>query len=273
VSNRLRMILVATVVLFLGTKVEASSMYTITDLGSLPGYGTSIATSINDLGQVVGYANVAGAPNPIFGPQSFLYSNGQMTPITPIGGGPAYSINDSGVIVGSNGLATPGQIGGQPFQVPYVQTANGVTTQQASFWPMAINDSGQVAGEVFVNHGMSDAAIYQNGQVLDITKAMAQTIYQPNVALAIDKAGDVLVAQYTNNNSPFVSPYMATLLLYKADGTTQVVSLGGPTTDLLAVPSQVGLNDAGQVVGNQGLWANGQYTPLINLIPSKPRSV
>ena len=48
--------------------------YTITDLGTLPGYVSSYARGLNDNGQVVGYAYTSSSI-----PRAFLYSSGTMT--------------------------------------------------------------------------------------------------------------------------------------------------------------------------------------------------
>ena len=82
---------------------KADPIYTITDLGTLPGTTMSVATAINNNGQVVGVSynasdgmfvqNFPWSANPPrfvqnngTGGQSFLYSGGQMTSINPTGG-------------------------------------------------------------------------------------------------------------------------------------------------------------------------------------------
>ena len=70
----------------------------MTNLGTLPGGTYSIATGINDRGQVVGYSTLPN--NNIY--HAFLYSGGEMTDIGTLGGthSKANGINDSGQIVG-----------------------------------------------------------------------------------------------------------------------------------------------------------------------------
>jgi probable HAF family extracellular repeat protein len=81
----------------------------ITDLGTLGGAGSG-ATSLNDQGQVVGWANVAGAPGaPSYTQPSraFLYENGQMYDLNnllskgtpPLDLGLAIGINNMGQIL------------------------------------------------------------------------------------------------------------------------------------------------------------------------------
>ena len=82
-----------------GSEAGADPLYGITDLGTLSGQSSSVATSINNNGQVVGISynsSTAASPATLTGPtdpprfqqtgngaQSFLYSGGQMSLITP----------------------------------------------------------------------------------------------------------------------------------------------------------------------------------------------
>jgi probable HAF family extracellular repeat protein len=73
--------------------------YTITDLGVIPGGIYSVATSINNEDQIVGYSALQGSSYH----NAFLYNNGHLTNLgLPPGyaGGGAYSISDTGNIVG-----------------------------------------------------------------------------------------------------------------------------------------------------------------------------
>jgi uncharacterized membrane protein len=114
------------------TESRGDALYGITDLGTLSGQSSSVATSINNNGQVVGISYNSSGGNfasgltgptdpPRFqqtggGDQSFLYSNGQLSPINPIGG-LATSINNLGQFVGgSNGsINDVGQYISWPF--------------------------------------------------------------------------------------------------------------------------------------------------------------
>ena len=76
----------------------AQSNYTVTDLGTLSGSNSVKVSDINKSGQIVGTsANHA-----------FLWSNGVMTDLGTLGGSVsmAYSINDSGVVVGEAATAS-----------------------------------------------------------------------------------------------------------------------------------------------------------------------
>jgi probable HAF family extracellular repeat protein len=73
--------------------------YSTTDLGTLDGGDFSLATDINDRGQVAGWSSTTG-----FAYHAFLWEDGKMTDLgTLVSGGPsgASSINDRGQIVGA----------------------------------------------------------------------------------------------------------------------------------------------------------------------------
>src|SRR5260370_26958868 len=76
----------------------AAQTYTVTDLGTLPGGGYSVARSVNATGEVTG---AAGKSNSNLS-SVFLYSNGSMTNLGTLGGpsGIGNGINASGEIAG-----------------------------------------------------------------------------------------------------------------------------------------------------------------------------
>jgi probable HAF family extracellular repeat protein len=82
----------------------AAAQYTITDLGTLGG-DMSLATGINNAGQVVGYSGTGGT-DPVT--RAFLYASpGPMVDIGALGGGNsfAFAINQAGHVVGDSGHA------------------------------------------------------------------------------------------------------------------------------------------------------------------------
>ncbi len=150
---------------------RADGMYTITELGSLPGATSTAATGINSLGQVVGESGVFGTSY-----AAFLYSNGTMaalntdipSAISDTGklaidqaGLKAYGINASGVEAGYVG---PG-VAATAF--------NGVATPIPGLYGFsqanAINDAGEVVGIMTTGYNKDyHPFIYQDGKLTDI---------------------------------------------------------------------------------------------------------
>lgn len=132
---------------------QTPSQFTITDLGTLPGYGACIATGISPNGKnIAGYCHPPGTVVDS-GPatRAFLYSGGTMTGLNaPAGTTVVSGVNDSGTVVGvslPNGAAlTTNLLNG--VAVPFI-SQNGTSqitgTPAPNFWPIAVNNT-TVAG-------------------------------------------------------------------------------------------------------------------------------
>jgi len=273
-----------------GTEALGDAIYSITDLGTLPGQTSSVATSINNQGQVVGisYNSSDGsftqilsgsAESPRFnetgsGAQSFLYSGGQITPINPTGG-LATSINDSGQVVGgsyssinNSGQYVQGAFSGinLPNDTAPSLLISGGTSTALRIVPYAINNTAEIAGLLIINaHGGSDfhPAVYQNGQVTDLFSKVASGEYYDSRAIAINQKGDVIITVQpsTGVNGSQAGPMSS--YLYNAST--------GLATNLTALPGGSGmiaaaLNDKDQAVGNGFLFSNGSIQALLSLL-------
>ena len=99
---------VAVLLSFVGRSAWGETLYTVTDLGTLPG-GTAMseARGINASGQVVG-VSYASYDNY----HAFLYSNGAMADLGTLGGSEskAFGINASGQVVGWSSTSSSGSI-------------------------------------------------------------------------------------------------------------------------------------------------------------------
>ena len=89
-------------VLLLGgvSSLQADILYTVTDLGTLGGLGSTTGCGLNNAGQVVGSSFTSNGAE-----HAFLYSNGQMQDLGALPGYSAssrgYAINDAGQVGGS----------------------------------------------------------------------------------------------------------------------------------------------------------------------------
>lgn len=125
------------------------------DLGTLGG-GQSAATSLNDHGQVVGYANAANGYD-----HAFLYENGMMTDLGTLNGGfvsRAHDINNHGVVVGEAWDASGNS---RPFV--FDATMHPLFDDPGCcIVPRAINDRGAVVGTIDGNHSF----LYDDGALV-----------------------------------------------------------------------------------------------------------
>ncbi len=134
-----------------------------TNLGTIGDAAQIMPTAINDLGQVVGYANNATFNHII----PFIWQNGVMSEIS----GLSYTdeiagINDSGQIVGQDGLqAFVWQNGVETYlNNPYMP---GVNFNESA--ATAINNGGQVVGYTMMHDtGYRHAALWQDGSMIHL---------------------------------------------------------------------------------------------------------
>ena len=263
------------------TRTKADPIYTITGLGTLSGQSSSVATSINNQGQVVGISYnssdgyftavypASGSP-PRFtqtgnGAESFLYNNGQMTQVSPTGG-LAMSINGSGQVVGGpySSINDSGQYVGSAWggiQDNYNNTGqliSGATITALNIGPYAINSSGAIAGFTFMPDGEgSRPVVYRAGEITDLSSSVPTGFGYDSRAIAINQNGDVLITLSPTDNS--IHSYLYDAATGRA---TEIPTLAGSPALLAAA-----LNDKDQAVGNGFLYSNGTTQALASLLP------
>jgi probable HAF family extracellular repeat protein len=229
-----RSILSGFLVVFVGlattaSQVHAEIRYTITDLGTLGGNG-SAARAINNMGQIVGAADVAG--NAVS--HAFLYNNGTMTDLGALSGGTwsaADDINDAGEVVGQ---AT---INGTNRAFLY---SGGTMTHLNMYFAHAINASGQVVGL-----GYEGACLYDSGTVTNL--GTLPGYLDASEAFGINDSGQIV------GTSTSWDPFGEQAFLYGGGTMTEL----GPLLqyEWSTCNWARDINNSGQVVGHSGFRA------------------
>ena len=214
------------VIAILFAQYAQAVQYQLIDLGT-GGWPHSVATSINNNGQVVGYSTTSEDYD--YG-RAFIYSNGVRQDLGITGNSRAYSINDSGQIVG--GYTTSSK----EYGVAFLYTS-GVMQTLGTFdgnpsCAYSINESGQISGGAGVfSHTVGSAFLYQNNTLQPIGEKSGW-----NLARGINNHGDTVVM---SNSTGHVRSYIY------SNGTMQDIgTLGGTYAGVMAI------NEKGQVVGN-----------------------
>lgn len=263
------------------TPLVRGAGYNVTGLGEIGGeFDSSIATSINNAGQVVGIAESTISSDT----HGFIYQGGTLTDLNPTFGGTnsnAQAINASGQIVGFSDNSGVIDTGGTITTIPTL--AGGYNGNSA----LAISNNGLVAGEAFTysagnyrpyeayvydpSHGLSDignlggnsqaVGINNSGQVVgesDVTGGGQHAfLYQYTFGssstmqdLGTLPGGSNSVANAINNAGEIVGASDETGNAYQAaifhpgGAPTPLPDLGGGDSEAL------GINDLGEIVGD-----------------------
>jgi len=205
-----------------------------TDLGTLPFGGNSYATSINNLGEIVGYAEAVAGQNGILS-HAVHYAGGAVTDLGVLPGGSysfAASINDQGVAVGYASTAS-GAFHAVRFDAGGIVDF-GVPRGGAESRALAINSQGLAVGAADFGSGVDHAASFEPGQITDLGILPGGTT---SIATAINNSGHAV--GWADNGTGVFRPVLF------AQG--QVFDLGVPTGIKSAFPAAI--NDLDQVVG------------------------
>lgn len=141
--------------------------HSIVDLGVFGSDWSSIAFSVNDLGQVVGQSNPPFSNRPVLWQNDAAHTAVELPLLPGDNYGSAQLINNAGTIVGSSAYAEPGTwnvsgskitiwIGGAPYELQSLlaQTAPGYTINVV----MSINNLGQMAA-LATRNGVTKAVV------------------------------------------------------------------------------------------------------------------
>jgi probable HAF family extracellular repeat protein len=221
---------------------------TVTDLGTLGGKpsSSSFATSINDAGTVAGWSYIPSTTldprGHVYGYTSFVYQNGQMSPITSDNSNKAYGINNQGqtaVTYGDLSVYTD-----EDSRTAYIHTGGQreqiVSPAGGPIGVSALNNHGQATGDFrtsssgIASDSPQHAYLYSNGVATDLGTLGGAN----SVGTDINNHGQVTGSA---DSDPIHGATHA--FLYNQGHMTDLGTLGGASSQGLS------LNDRGQVVG------------------------
>lgn len=239
--------------------------YTVTDLGTLPGYLSSDATGINSNGQIVGYSTGSNGQ-----PQAFLYSGGSMQGLGTFSASQSCSvatgINNAGQVVGYTQQSYGVGYGtGPTYGFIY---SSGTATQfselrgPAYTFGNTINNAGQVAGFSLVsNSDVTDGFLYSGGSMTDLGSLAGSNDYSD--AYGINDHTQIVGYSTIPNSSGRDRAF-----LWQNGAMTDLGDLYGGSASAWAYS----INNSGQVVGDSWqvapssahafLWQSGTMTDL-----------
>jgi probable HAF family extracellular repeat protein len=216
--------------------------YTITDLGTFPGYTFSTATGVNASGQAVGYdftSNLSSA-------RAYLYDSGSLTDLGSLGGNHVYAqgINDLGQVAGFSQL--PGDTVSHAFRYDS-GTLTDLAPAGGNSYGYAINNNGDVTGYAATSDGSFHAVLWQGTAMTDLGTLGGS----PSYGQAINDVDMVVGLSYLSGNAVFHA----------------FLAWQGRMADLGTLPGSAnswayGVNNVGQVVGFSGNSINDYHAFL-----------
>ena len=225
-------VLAALVMLAVVRNAWGQDQYTVIDLGTLGGAG-SVATGINNGGQIVGWAQTSGGINDIF-----LDSGGTMTDLGTYGGESRVSINNSGQVAGP-GLTASGET--HAFLYGGGTATDLGTLGGIGSWADGINNIGQVVGWTQQTaqdaSGNRHAFLYSgSGPMLDLGTTFDGSHGNDSLSDAINDSGQIVGCTIDDSHGHYA--YLC------SGGSTQYLgALGGLWS------SATSINNSGLVVG------------------------
>lgn len=219
-------------VILTATAFCATTNYTMTDLGTLPGMNDSVAGAINASGQTTGASGKNGTDTG----HVFVNTTGSWEDLGTLGGasGIGNGINSSGVVAGysensQNAYRAFISSGGTLVDIGDLGGGSAVA--------YAINDDGDVVGSAVTKDGSNHPFLYSNGQMIDLgTLGSPQGNDWWNVASGINNSGLVVGTSYDAHGNFLGFTW--------SNGTiTPMHTLGGLWSEAYAV------NNSGQITG------------------------
>jgi probable HAF family extracellular repeat protein len=242
----------------------------MTDLGTMEGATHSLASAINDSGQVVGFSYTH-AENGSWPTHAFLWQNGVMTDLGTLGGTftAAWDINAVGQVVGY-APTTDGWTHAFLWQDGLMTDLGDFGTQDGASYSSAsaINASGQVAGWA---QWVGWAETGEGGGEGEVVYAIHAFLWQNGVMTDLGQGQNDSLAYAINASGQVVGWDRGHAFLWQNGTMSNLGTLGGNGSLAFAI------NTLGQVVGKAQtigdtddhafLWQNGVMTDLNTLVP------
>jgi probable HAF family extracellular repeat protein len=207
--------------------LSASTLYSVTDLGSLGG-PASQAYRINNGGQVTGWAQTSD-----LGTHAFLSGNNGIQMLAA----PAGSVTEMG-----NGVNNTGQVVGTSYLTDGARATiwggGSATTLGVESYGMAISDVGHVVGSAAFANGQNHAFLYANGAMRDLGTLPGHVW---SSAYDLNEAGQVTGTSATGGGT------FHAFLWDAQTGMRDLGTLGGRSSYGMAI------NSSGQVAGHASL--------------------
>lgn len=205
----------------------------------------SMASGINESGQVVGDADVYNLGGVHFIRRAFLYSNGVLEQIGTLEGNAitldynshGADINNAGQIVGQSNVGPLTNKRSVAFSYAHGTMTNlGTLPGHDTSGALALNDAGQIVGYSRTRTGPSHAFFYSRGSMIDIGAIGGVA---SSVAYDINNRGQVVGGSFENNLA----------FLYANGNFIDLNSLSEVQTSGWKLTSAIGINDRGQIIG------------------------
>lgn len=205
----------------------------MTNLGTLGG-DDSIATGINERGQVVGFSRIANGAL-----HAFLWEAGRMKDLGTLGGpnSLAYAVNELGQVAGQSETAR-GEL--HAFLWDAGRMLDLGTLGGTSSAAYALNNRGQVVGESAIASGYRRAFLWQNGRMQDLGIVGTPTGFSR--ASGINDIGQIVGTYFGTDPHGFgFSGFLW------EDGRMKALSSGGMCSAAQAI------NNPGQIAGHSSV--------------------
>lgn len=228
----------------------AQSNYTVTDLGALSGSNSAKVSDINKSGQIVGTsANHA-----------FMWSNGVMTDLGTLGGSVsmAYSINDSGVVVGEAATAS-GEMHAFVWQNAVLKDL-GVASETSA--ARGINSRGEIVGVAYAKNVRGGAVLWSGGQRQSLGDLGPSG--SGSTAISINDKGQIagVSSGFATNQG------VVRAVIWLNGAISDLGALGGPHSTANAINAQALVVGWAEVADNSTSafqWQGGKMSQLASL--------